>query len=505
MKLIIIILIFSYQSYSQSGSWTQLFPTTSPVATAAMYHSSLSEGEVYVTGGLSVNGTMWKWNNSTKNWVNVGSGNARRYGGMAKMNDSELLIFGGRNNPGAQNTTQTFSNFTNILTVVSPTTLPRYRIGFVLNGVGPNNEVLLYGGDDQSGGSSRREDTWIWDYNNQNWVQKFPPIHPGKSLGSVGTTQNNNEVLVFGGHSGASSVSYLDETWIWDNSSGSWTEYTPTVKPAARNYTMLSKLNDTYSIMYGGEGSSTIYGDTWLWNNNTREWTEIYPPTTPGNRRLGSLNYLSNNKVLFFGGNDGSVNLNDTWIFEFFPPEEEPEEVLYGDPNNGDGNNDGILDSLQSNVVSLIVKDEYVTIEVLGSCDTIYDAAEKIDFNENNYYYVLGQLEFKLPCSNAFVKLYFHGIESLDGFTYRKLFPDGTYKEFDNVTFSTVTIGGNQVAVATLNLVDGGPGDYDGIINGVIYDPGGPALPVSANIPFWDWWWVLVLVTGLVYGYKRFS
>ena len=61
------------------------------------------------------------------------------------------------------------------------------------------------------------------------------------------------------------------------------------------------------------------------------------------------------------------------------------------------------------------------------------------------------------------------------------------------------------MAVATLNLVDGGAGDYDGVVNGVIYDPGGPSLPVSANIPFWDWWWVLVLVPGFVYGYKRFS
>lgn len=41
--------------------------------------------------------------------------------------------------------------------------------------------------------------------------------------------------------------------------------------------------------------------------------------------------------------------------------------------------------------------------------------------------------------------------------------------------------------------------------NGVIYDPGGPAIPVNANIPIWDWWWVLVLVPGLVYSYRKLS
>jgi hypothetical protein len=83
--------------------------------------------------------------------------------------------------------------------------------------------------------------------------------------------------------------------------------------------------------------------------------------------------------------------------------------------------------------------------------------------------------------------------------------PNNTYGQFDNVIFSTETINGNEVAVATLTLVDGGAGDYDGIVDGVIYDPGGPALPVSANIPFWDWWYALLLIPILVYSYKRFS
>jgi len=34
---------------------------------------------------------------------------------------------------------------------------------------------------------------------------------------------------------------------------------------------------------------------------------------------------------------------------------------------------------------------------------------------------------------------------------------------------------------AVVTLVDGGTGDLDGIVNGVIIDPGGPVLPVSGG------------------------
>jgi len=173
-------------------------------------------------------------------------------------------------------------------------------------------------------------------------------------------------------------------------------------------------------------------------------------------------------------------------------------------PNNGDANFDGILDSEQSNVTSLLSNYTYVTIEIIG-CDSIYDVSEKTEFVDNNFVFPLGQMEFKLPCSNAEVKLYFHGITSLNDYSYRKKFPDNTYKQFENAIFSTETIGGNQVAVVTLSLTDGGPGDYDGIVNGVIYDPGGPALPITANIPVWDWWWVLIIIPTTIYFNRKYS
>lgn len=53
---------------------------------------------------------------------------------------------------------------------------------------------------------------------------------------------------------------------------------------------------------------------------------------------------------------------------------------------------------------------------------------------------------------------------------YYKVDQNGFYE------FTNISISGNTV---TLNLVDGGSGDGDGLANGVILDPGGITFPVA--------------------------
>jgi trypsin len=191
------------------------------------------------------------------------------------------------------------------------------------------------------------------------------------------------------------------------------------------------------------------------------------------------------------------------WINNYVYPSVEETDVT-GLPNNGDGNGDGVIDNLQSSVQTILdySSNYYVTIQSTDGY-SINELVASEYLGDDNYTFPFGQFEFKINASQATIKIYFHATSDLSNYTYRKLFADGNYRQFENVTFSTETIGGNQVAVATLTLTDGGPGDYDGIVNGVIYDPGGPSLPVSANIPFWDWWYLFILFPFIVLLYKK--
>lgn len=173
-----------------------------------------------------------------------------------------------------------------------------------------------------------------------------------------------------------------------------------------------------------------------------------------------------------------------------------------------DGNQDNIKDTEQNFVHTFLSSNgtNYITI-VAPTNVTINEVSNRIQSEDSDYDYPFGITEFKINASQAEVKIYYHGIDSLDSYIYRKLFPNNTYKQFNNVTYSTEIIGGNQVAVATLLLFDGGAGDYDGIVNGVIYDPGGPAI-LSSSIPTLSEWARIILVGimilfGGIFIYKR--
>lgn len=173
-------------------------------------------------------------------------------------------------------------------------------------------------------------------------------------------------------------------------------------------------------------------------------------------------------------------------------------------PNSGDGNFDGIQDLQQANVASFeSIAGSYITIE-LSSCADLLFVSNNARTSNGEFEFPFRVVSFSAPCSEANVKIYYHNVSDLSLFTYRKEIFGERWINYEESEFSVETINGEQVAIVTFSLTDGGVGDSDGEINGMIVDPGGPAIPITANIPIWDWWWVLVLVPVMVYGYKRF-
>jgi len=174
-----------------------------------------------------------------------------------------------------------------------------------------------------------------------------------------------------------------------------------------------------------------------------------------------------------------------------------PDAVESAGPNNGDANGDGIPDKDQKNVGTIFspAGNGYVTFEVSGGCSVAEAISayteSQIAVQDTSWAYPFGLVSFRLPCSAATVKLYYHGVTSLTGYTLRRYGPTtpgnattSTWTTVPNATFGTATVGASTVATASYGLSDGQPGDDTGI-DGVIVDPVGPALyvggPVDAN------------------------
>ncbi len=166
-----------------------------------------------------------------------------------------------------------------------------------------------------------------------------------------------------------------------------------------------------------------------------------------------------------------------------------------GAPNNGDGNSDGILDSEQANVASLpSITGEYITLaSTAGDLRSVSVSATPpnaslplgAQFPTGFLSYsvaslALGQattVALFVPDGVAYDSYYKYGPTHLDNnpHWYEFLYDGQTGAEFydDDSDGDTDRI--------VLHLVDGVRGDDDLLANGVIVDPGAPAL--SANSP----------------------
>ena len=161
-------------------------------------------------------------------------------------------------------------------------------------------------------------------------------------------------------------------------------------------------------------------------------------------------------------------------------------------PNNGDGNNDGTKDSLQDNVTSLPnTNGDFVTVAApagttlsnvtSGANPSPADAPAGVTFPAGFTSFEVGNL----PAGGAVdVDLIVNLPAGTTINTYWKFGPEPSNSTphwyeflFDGTTGATIS--GN---VITLHLVDGLRGDDDLAVNGVIIDPGAPALaPANPN------------------------
>jgi RHS repeat-associated protein len=166
-------------------------------------------------------------------------------------------------------------------------------------------------------------------------------------------------------------------------------------------------------------------------------------------------------------------------------------------PNNGDGNGDGIPDNQQADVVSVPVTTtgEFITLESPGHHLTDVQVFDPPARGET---LPLGLVGFKVhdvtPGGSAIVRMILP----------HDVYANNYYKQ-DPVTglLTPFTYDGKTGAeinanVITLHLQDGGRGDADGKVDGVISDPGGPGggtimIPCDNGISGGGW---TVIQTG---------
>lgn len=203
---------------------------------------------------------------------------------------------------------------------------------------------------------------------------------------------------------------------------------------------------------------------------------------------------VANDGYLYSVGGYGNGSLSSVHYAKFITPDTADSDedgsldtVENAGPNSGDANDDGTQDSEQPNVLSYDnpITNEYAILET--DCQSIKNfqiGSESTGQADKNYDYPMGLASFWIQCENpgdtTNVKQYFFNNQGSQDYTVRKWMNDGTYAEIPDYEKYGMLID-TPVFVVQYNLTDGSTFDDDGEENGLIIDPSGPALPITAT------------------------
>lgn len=165
------------------------------------------------------------------------------------------------------------------------------------------------------------------------------------------------------------------------------------------------------------------------------------------------------------------------------------DEEENANPSEGDGNKDGILDSLQNNVISTLMQgaNTYVTFETpvgvtISGLENVVDPSQHYP---QNVWFPYGLFAFELKGINsgnaASISLYFPPDHRFSTYFKYGPTPEVHFDKWYEFIYDNDVGAEWDDSMVTLHFIDGERGDDDLIKNGIIVDKGGPAYRTATS------------------------
>ena len=235
-------------------------------------------------------------------------------------------------------------------------------------------------------------------------------------------------------------------------------------------------------------------------SNGTRDGKVLIKDINTGTNDSFPHTMVELNNKLYFVADDGvnGYELWTAWYDEVIPGVTDTDNdgvvdsVESGSPLGMDVNNDSINDSQQSIVTTSFndLAGAYTTA-VIDNCSSGFTMftngpESRLAIQDAGYTYPLGLLNFTASCgvlgATANITQYFDKLYDTNTWTYRKYLPGTGFIDFTNqITYGTAVVNGITVTTVSFSITDGSQYDTDGLLDGNISDPLGPAVLAVAS------------------------
>jgi len=410
-------LAFSSSLFSQTGHWTQLFPSNSPSPRDSYGFAYLKNGIVLLFGGddstkNNHRDDTWIFDLNKNIWTEIKTEphpSGRSLPAMGYISEGKAILFGGElyDFPKYSDETWLFDLDSLKWSLLHVEKNPSLRDRASCSYIGDNKFVIFSGFPPQNQKDDDYcKDTWVFDLKTQSWdsLQQASPWTPREQ--GMMAELDDHRALLYGGYNVGSD---LNDYWIFDRElvSNYWWGISPRIKNLIRGSSSMLNISANHLIVFGGntigndnsKPEDQWSNDTWVFNGDDTTWNKLDLEVKPEGRYYHKMVKLSDGKALLFGGighiNGKSHLLNDTWLFEYKPT------------NVQDENKDNVL-NLSPNPATDFLE---ITVGANGcsplSDIEIYDVFAQKLFSSSHYSILTTQYSARLDVSGLSPGIYF--------------------------------------------------------------------------------------------------
>lgn len=256
--------------------------------------AGLTAGSTY-TIAVKTAGQTWYYSKDTRQWASLEGPHwgsirpspvaselpPRHTPGFAwSTHDNVMVLHGGGYGGDGSNDTWVLDPLTKHWTQKQPisgTGIPFKLMELTSNFVydEANDVFVLFGG--RCGGDSRcvpgkpTGETWAYKLSTNTWTKMTPPVSPVAREGSAMFYDAHiNKVVLFGGATVdiynvfPTAAQLLNDLWVYDYASNTWTQIATSVTPAGRwNHMMAYDPIAQKAVMYAGQGPGSSVSEVW--------------------------------------------------------------------------------------------------------------------------------------------------------------------------------------------------------------------------------------------------
>ncbi len=165
--------------------------------------------------------------------------------------------------------------------------------------------MYLYGGVCSGTGLS---DTWYYQSSGNSWTQVIPSVNPGNMVEGALAFDSSSDLIVLYGGFNPSTANTITQVWHYSPATNTWQNIAATIGDIYKNNMVYDSINRKV-VLFGGSQSysGAAVNDIWLYDTPTRTWTNPNPSTKPTGLKFPPIAFDTKRGYVFYYAGQGNL------------------------------------------------------------------------------------------------------------------------------------------------------------------------------------------------------